>query len=339
MSARTPDPRLDALLRDLPPPPPLSADFAARVLAAAAAAPQETRPAHARRAAAPRDRRGRWLRRPLLAGTAALGLIVSSAVAATLAGVPIPQKIAAVFFPEEKAPAPKQAEPPRRAASRPSSPAPAPAVPVQTTEAGNEPDASWYGQSGPWRRLFMAQRIIAERRAMGLPTPHADRIEHRLRRRAELWRQATPEQRAVWLERQQARREARRAALATPEGQAALAAQREQMQRWRQQRQAGIPLTPEQRAARRELIQDMRARGLTRQPLTPEQRAMRQERMQAWRARQEATQPPLTEEQRAARQDRFRQWREARRARWRARAGQSDSSPEIAAEGSHPTGR
>jgi hypothetical protein len=249
------DLRLDALLRDLPPSPPVPADLAARVLAAAAAAPQEPRPARARRAAARHDRRGRWLRRPLLAGTAALGLIVTSAVAATLAGVPIPQKIASVFFPEEKAPEPKQAPPPRRA-PRPVRPA---AAPVRTAEAAPATDAPlWEQRPNLWRRLFMAERIVTARRAMGLPTPRADRVERRLRRRAEMWNAATPEQRNLWLERQRDRREARRAALATPEGQAALAVQQEQRRAWRAQRQAGIPLTPEQRVARRELIRQWR---------------------------------------------------------------------------------
>lgn len=292
------DLRLDALLRELPPPPPVPADLAARVCAAAAAVSQEPRPAHARRAAARRDRRGRWLRRPLLAGTAALGLLVTSAVAATLAGVPIPQKIAAVFFPEEKAPEPKQAAAPRRA-PRPARPA---AAPLQIAEAAPATDAPlWSKRPNFWRRLFMAERIATARRAMGLPTPHADRVERRLRRRAEMWNDATPEQRSLWLERQRVRREARRAALATPEGQAALAARREELRAWRAQREAGIPLTPEQRAARRELLRQ-------------------------WRAQRQEWRPPLTEAQREARQERFRQWRELRRARREAGSGQAENA-------------
>ena len=62
----------------------MPAGLAARVLAAAAAEAQEPRPARARRAAVRRDRRGRWLRRPLLVGTAAIGLLVTSAVAALI---------------------------------------------------------------------------------------------------------------------------------------------------------------------------------------------------------------------------------------------------------------
>ena len=154
----------------------------------------------------------------------------------------------------------------------------------------------------------MAQHMVDARRAMGLPTPHADRIERRLERRAEFWRQATPEQRAFWLERRQARQAARRAMLATPEGQAARAAQREQMWRWRAQRQAGIPLTPEQRAERRELIREWRAQGLP-------------------------VRPPRLQGQR------FRQWQEARRARWQAQGGEAAEASAHVTEGPGPTER
>jgi hypothetical protein len=303
MNGRTPDQRLDALLCDLPAAPPVPAGLAARVLAAAAGAVQEPRAARARRSADRRDRRGRWLRRPLLAGTAALGLIVTSAVAATLAGVPIPQKIAAVFFPDTKAPEPVRTEAPRRVVR----PATAPAArPIEVAKAEPAPEPTLDHQPGPWRRLARIQRIVDARRAMGLPTPGADRLERRLRRRAEMWERATPEQRAHWLQRQQERRAARQAALATPEAQAALAAQREQMRRWRAQRQAGIPLTPEQRAERREMVREWRARGFAGVPPTPEERM--------------------------ARQSRFRQWQGARRARWQARDEAPDGDEQASAE-------
>lgn len=277
------DNRLDALLRDLPPPPPVPADLAARVLAAAAATPQEARPAYARRAAG-RDRRGKWLRRPIFVGTAALGLVFTSAVAATLAGVPIPQKIAAVFFPEEKAPEPKQvaAAAPRRAPR----PAPTAAAPAETAEAAPAMEIPvWSPRPNPWRRLFLAERIIAARRAMGLPTPGADRIERQLRRRAELWRTATPEQRAAWIQRQQLRQDVRRAMLATPEGRAELA-QQDRMQRWRAPREARLPPTPEQRAERQRLVREWRARRMAGIPLSPEEQVLRQERLQWREARQ-----------------------------------------------------
>jgi hypothetical protein len=82
------DHALDVLLAEYAPPSP-PADLARRVVAAALALPQEPRIARARRAARlpRRNRRGTWLRRPLLAGGVALGIAVSGAVAASLAGV------------------------------------------------------------------------------------------------------------------------------------------------------------------------------------------------------------------------------------------------------------
>jgi hypothetical protein len=82
------DHALDQLLAEYAPPP-LPAGLAGRVVAAALALPQEPRLAVARRAGAVprRDRRGAWLRRPTLIAGIALGLVVSGAVAATLAGI------------------------------------------------------------------------------------------------------------------------------------------------------------------------------------------------------------------------------------------------------------
>ena len=84
------DRALDALLAEYAAPP-VPAGLAARVAAAALALPQEPRLAYARRAAVTKrhDRRGKWLRRPLLVGGIAFGLAVSGAVAATLAGLRI----------------------------------------------------------------------------------------------------------------------------------------------------------------------------------------------------------------------------------------------------------
>lgn len=82
------DHALDMLLAEYAPPPP-SAGLAARAVAAALALPQESQALNGSRVAArPRhDRRGAWVRRPMLIGAVALGLAVSGAVAATLAGV------------------------------------------------------------------------------------------------------------------------------------------------------------------------------------------------------------------------------------------------------------
>jgi hypothetical protein len=260
--------------------------------------------------------------------------VVSSAVAATLAGVPIPQKIASVLFPEEKVAAPKQVVAPRRS-PRPVPATPAAPAPVQTADATAAEDLpAWQMAPTPWRRLFMAERRIATRRAMGLPTPGADRLERQLRRRAERWQAATPEQRAAWTVRQQFRQDVRRAMLSTPEGREELARQ-EQRQRWRTRRGPGMPLTPEQRAERQAIMQDWRVRRLAGLPPTPEERAARQ----AWRAQRQTVRPPLTEEQRAFRQEQFRRWREARRARWLTMDGRMDADPPVGTEGSAGSGR
>jgi hypothetical protein len=275
----------------------------------------------------------------LLAGTAALGLVFTSAVAATLAGVPIPQKIAAAFFPETRAPEPKAAPAPAPAPRRVARPVVPPAAPVEPAGAEAEgplADAVFRPNGRPWRRLIMAQRVIEARRAMGLPTPGADRIERQLRRRAQMWREATPEQRAQWVQRRQERREARRAAMATPEGREALAARQGgvgvQMRGWGAGRRPGAALTPEQRAERQEQTRQWRVDRQAGLPVTPEQRAARQEQIRRWRE-QQMVGAPLTEAQRAARQERFRQWREARRARWQARNGQEQARPQQPGEG------
>ena len=124
------DHALDALLAEYTVPP-VPAGLAARVAAAALAMPQEPRAPVARRAAAPRhDRRGRWLRRPLLAGGVALGLAVSGAVAAKLAGVRVDwPAIEALLPPFLRGEAPHETVP-RRSPPPASVPAPSPAAPV-----------------------------------------------------------------------------------------------------------------------------------------------------------------------------------------------------------------
>ncbi|MGQ0589302.1 MAG: hypothetical protein ACT4N8_07210 [Sphingosinicella sp.] len=81
------DHALDALLAEYVPPLP-AADLVGRIVAAAIALPQDRTPPSPRERSTPRhDRRRKWLRRPLLAGAVALGIVVSGAVAANLAGV------------------------------------------------------------------------------------------------------------------------------------------------------------------------------------------------------------------------------------------------------------
>ena len=199
------DARLDRLLSESSPPP-LPPGLAERVAAAATALPQEARPALARRAAG-RDRRGAWLRRPLLGGAIALGLAFSGAVAATLAGVPLPSKVAAVIA-QIPFVGPKAAEPERapvRHAATHSAPRPAPAAPpaVETASADPIPAAlEMQARPAALRRMLLAQRIVARREAMGLPSPPVRQVARMIHRRQLLrrWETASPEQRQAFLE-------------------------------------------------------------------------------------------------------------------------------------------
>lgn len=125
---------LDALLAEYVAPA-VPEGLAARVAAAALALPQEPRAAAIRRAAPPprRGRRRAWLRRPLLVGGVALGLAVSGAVAATLAGIRVDWPAIEALLPDlpflrDEAPAAT----PRTHPAPPQSPAPtaAPAAPA-----------------------------------------------------------------------------------------------------------------------------------------------------------------------------------------------------------------
>ena len=212
------DLRLDALLAELTPPP-VPAGLAARIMAAAETAVQEPRAGRARRATDGRDRRGKW-RRGLVIGAGALGLAFSGAVAATLAGVPLPAKVEAVMA---KLPLIGHEEPePAVAAPRPR-PARVIEAPVAApNEMTAKPRAADPVQVRQLRRLAAMRRVVEARRAAGLPTPRADRMERRIERRMERralwWRQATPEQRERILELRRQRQEARRARVAARRG-------------------------------------------------------------------------------------------------------------------------
>lgn len=225
MSASDP---LDALLAGYGPPR-IPAGLAERVAAAALAHEQSAAlpPGQARG----RDRRGAWLRRPLIAGGVALGLAFSGAVAATLAGVQValPPKVQTVladvpFFGRiAKRPQP-EAEPPAARPRAPARPERAVAAADPAPEPVADPDPLLRMQRArAVRRWLMARRLVAERPAAGLPTPRADRvermIEERLVRRGVL--PADPAEGAVvreqargaWHARMERRQAARRARL------------------------------------------------------------------------------------------------------------------------------
>jgi hypothetical protein len=138
------DRTLDALLAEYAPPP-LPAGLAGRAVAAALALPQKPRPA----SALPRHDRSRvWLRRPMLIGGIALGLAVSGAVAATLAGIRLDKLpgveavLARLPFAGHE-PAPEAVSPPRPVPVRQAVPvveaAPAPGEPVATPRLAELP--------------------------------------------------------------------------------------------------------------------------------------------------------------------------------------------------------
>ena len=248
------DSRLDALRLQVPAPP-LPAGLVDRVAAAATAHPQEPRPSQARRIAG-RDRRGAWLRRPLIGGAIALGLAFSGAGAATLAGVPLPSKVEAVIaqipFVGRKTAEPER-PPVRHAAPRPA-PAPA-AARAPAVETASADPAPMVMPPAAIRRMMLARRIVARREAMGLPTPPVRQVERMIHRRQMMrrWRTATPEQRQQFIERHPRAaamieaREARRDA--TPEQRQAFLEAHPRARERMETRQALRDATPEQREA------------------------------------------------------------------------------------------
>lgn len=192
---------LDALLSQVSAPP-LPAGFADRVAAAATALPQEGRPAPSRRSDG-RDRRGPWLRRPLIGAAIALGLAFSGAVAATLAGVQLPSKVAAVIahIPYVGGKAAEPDPPPARHAA--AGPARRPAAARHAQVEGGDlalAGAKMQPRPGAIRRMLIVERIVARREALGLPTPPARQVERMIHRRQMMrrWHMATPEERAAF---------------------------------------------------------------------------------------------------------------------------------------------
>jgi hypothetical protein len=195
---------LDALLGEAAPPPLPAPGLAARIAAIATAQPQEERPLRARRAAG-RDRRGGWLRRPLIGGAIALGIAFSGAVAATLAGVPIPEKVqeALAQLPFVGHKALEEEHPARHFIVHPvPRPAPARAVAPAPVLADDVPSVQQLRQRpAAIRRLRMAEAIVARREAVGLPSPPVEQVQRMIHRRQMMrrWQMATPEERTAFL--------------------------------------------------------------------------------------------------------------------------------------------
>jgi len=275
------DPLAGLLATYRPPPPPDG--LADRVATRASALPQD--PPLGRVARALRDRRGGWVRRPLIAGASALTLAISGAVAATFAGIPLPKPVETViaelpFVPPPLAPKPVPAigpEPPQRVAQpRPAAPEPpsssVPAAPALSSidERMQRAREIVLARRAAGLRTPRADRIeqaiktVEARRAAGLPTPHADRIERAIERRRELERQGADPAELDRLQREAIRAEVGRQLL-----------------------------------IRRELLRRARAGDPEAIAILQERRRQRQEQRQAWRAEQQQlrqeTEPPATD--------------------------------------------
>ncbi len=171
---------LDRLLKTYAPPP-VPEGLAGRAAAAAARHAQDP----ARRAGGgPRhDRRRGWRAHPFLAGGAAVCLAFTGAVAATYASdgridIPVVRDVIAAV---PLIPQPSRPEARRVATTAPVKPKPR----VETAPAGAAPPAQVHLNPLPPRaayQLSQAQRIAEARRAAGLPTPRADRIERTAQR-------------------------------------------------------------------------------------------------------------------------------------------------------------
>lgn len=219
MIAGDPSQALDALLDAYSPPPP-APDLAARMTAIAVTHSQKN--VSGSRWIS-RNRRGGWLRRPLIIGAAALGLAFSGAVASSYAGVELPMPVRVVVeklpFVNRKAP---PVPPPAQAQSRPL-PRSHPVTPAPDAQQVNERPlfAFWRSltprqrerlrRAPPARRLFVAKQILDVRRAAGLATPRADLIERMVeRRRANMAaRPIAPQIRQIRREERRAERRAR----------------------------------------------------------------------------------------------------------------------------------
>ena len=158
---------LNRLLDELAPPP-MPAGLAGRAAAAAAALPQET--GHFARWI----RRGDW-RRGAWIGAAAVGLAFTSAVAAEVASggrIEIPvvhQVVQAIPVLKVVPPRPKSVRLAERSV-KVVHPAPPPAATDSATETPRDRAV---------QRFVAMKEKVAERRAVGLPTPNADRIERK----------------------------------------------------------------------------------------------------------------------------------------------------------------
>jgi len=168
---------LDKLLQGYAPPP-VSAGLAQRAAAAAISHPQEP----GRAVPGRRDRRGGW-KRPMWIGAASFGLAFTSAVAATVVSggrieIPVVKQVVEAIPALNEA---KQSnEPPRLAEVEKPKRVELPSQPMaEVGTTAHQPGQPGYGKQQVIRKLAAAKQVVEQRRAAGLPTPRADRIERR----------------------------------------------------------------------------------------------------------------------------------------------------------------
>lgn len=156
-------------------PPPVPQGLAAQAAAAAIQHPQEkggTRLPWRRG-----DRRGGW-KRPLWIGSAAIGLAFTSAVAAEVVSggaieIPVAHEVVAAIPVLNAAAHPKKPVEHRLAAVRTPKPQPG----ARPAEPSGAPPAMSPRHEQAMQRFQQIKQAVAERRAAGLPTPRADRLE------------------------------------------------------------------------------------------------------------------------------------------------------------------
>lgn len=162
-------------LLDIYSPPAVPAGLAGRAAAAALAQPQDKGGARLpwRRG----DRRGGW-KRPLWIGSAAIGLAFTSAVAAEVVSggaieIPVAHQVVAAIPVLNAAAHPAKPVEHRLAAVHAPKPQPA-AAPAGPSGAETSVQPA---RERAIQRFQQMKHAVAERRAAGLPTPRADRIE------------------------------------------------------------------------------------------------------------------------------------------------------------------
>lgn len=164
---------LDKLLQTYAPPP-APAGLAERAVAEAVKHGQEPGRAIPRR----RDRRGGW-KRPLWIGAASFGLAFTSAVAATVVSggrieIPVVEQVVEAIPVLEEA---RRKNEPVEQLAEAAAPKPADPAPEQAAEPAPQPGEPGYGKARVMEKLAEAKSQVEARRAAGIPTPRADRIE------------------------------------------------------------------------------------------------------------------------------------------------------------------